>query len=136
IRELHLRWKRFLEVAVYRPVRGYVDLVIHDPPERVVVATEFHSQIHRVEQQLRWGYAKANALLDGSDLPLIDPDDGTRPTISRLLVLRSTRTNRELVGAYRETFRTAFPAATEAAARALRGEGPWPGAAIVWMRVD
>jgi transcriptional regulator with XRE-family HTH domain len=37
IRELNLRWKRFLEVAVYRPVRGYVDLAIHDPAERVVL---------------------------------------------------------------------------------------------------
>src|SRR5438874_1604007 len=28
IRILHDRWKRFLEVPVYRPVRGFIDLVL------------------------------------------------------------------------------------------------------------
>jgi transcriptional regulator with XRE-family HTH domain len=30
LRELDPRWKRFIEVPVYRPVRGVIDLVLHD----------------------------------------------------------------------------------------------------------
>src|SRR4051794_17996513 len=59
------RWKRLLEVAVYRPVRGVIDLVLYDADEATIVATEVQSELRRLEQQLRWLHAKADALAAG-----------------------------------------------------------------------
>lgn len=127
---LHPRWKRFLEVPVHRPVRGVIDLVLHDPDEPVAIAAEAQSQIRRVEQQLRWQNLKADALAAGANLPL----DGA--SVSRLLLLRDTPPNRRLVGAFADTFRAAYPADATAAEAALRGTTPWPGPALLWARLD
>src|SRR5262249_10708924 len=62
LRELGPCWKSYLEMAVYRPVRGVIDLVLEDRTRRVAVATEAHSELRRIEQQLRWAAAKADAL--------------------------------------------------------------------------
>jgi hypothetical protein len=127
----HRRWKPFLEVVVHRPVRGVVDLVLHDPDEPMAVASEVQSMIRRVEQQLRWHNLKADGLRAGSELPL-----GDAP-VSRLLVLRDTPANDRLVETFRETFRTHYPADPVVALRALTtSTTPWPGPALIWARVD
>jgi hypothetical protein len=57
------------------------------------------------------------------------------PTVSRLLLLRSSAANRELVVTLPETMHAAYPASTEAAVDALRRGRPWPGAAILWVDI-
>jgi hypothetical protein len=53
--------------------------------------------------------------------------------VSRLLVLRSTRANRDLANAFESTFRAAYPARAADAVRALRDPAvPWPGPALIW----
>ena len=51
--ELPPRWTRSVEVPVLRPVRGFIDAVIGDPEARRVVTIEAHSEIRRLEQQIR-----------------------------------------------------------------------------------
>ena len=131
LRIVHRRWKRFLEVPVHRPVRGVVDLVLHDPDEGVGVAAEAQSQIRRVEQQLRWHNLKSDGLVSGSELPL------GQAHISRLLLLRDTPANGRLVDEFAETFAAQYPADAAAAIAALRTTGTaWPGAALIWARVE
>jgi transcriptional regulator with XRE-family HTH domain len=137
IRGLHPRWHRMLEVAVYRPVRGVIDVVLHDPDEPIVVAVEVHSALRRLEQQIRWARSKAEALdaggvseLTRTTLPL------GRAQVSQVLALRSTRVTRELASTYSDLLDAAYPARHEDAVAALRGTQPWPGSAIVWMRVE
>lgn len=131
LRLAHPRWRRVPEVVVFRPVRGVVDLVLHDPREPVMVATEVESGIRRVEQQLRWHNLKAEGLRQGSDLPV-----GGSP-VSQLLVLRDTAANRRVVETFRETFAAAYSADPEPALRALTdAHAPWPGNAILWARID
>ncbi|MBM4408918.1 MAG: helix-turn-helix transcriptional regulator [Chloroflexi bacterium] len=132
LRLLHRRWLRFLEVPVHRPVRGVVDLVLHDPGQPVTIASEAQSQIRRVEQQLRWHNLKADGLRAGSELPL-----GAPATVSRLLILRDTSANDRLVQALHETFATQYPADPGAALDALASAaGAWPGPALLWARID
>jgi transcriptional regulator with XRE-family HTH domain len=59
---LDKRWRARPEVAVRHPVRGVIDLVLDEPPSGGVVACEAHSELRRLEQQLRWSRAKADAL--------------------------------------------------------------------------
>ena len=47
------RWRMTTEVAVYRPVHGVIDAVLEERDGTATVETELHSQIHRVEQQVR-----------------------------------------------------------------------------------
>jgi transcriptional regulator with XRE-family HTH domain len=138
LRIAHPRWHRLVEVAVHRPVRGSIDVVFHDPAAGIVIATEVQSQIRRLEQQLRWGNEKARAILPSGALPQTSgAATPAAPDVSQLLVLRSTRANREIVATYASTIRTAFPAATEAAFTALtKAEGTWPGAALLWATVE
>ena len=75
---LHSRWRVTPEVAVRRPVRGWIDLALEDPARQLVVATELESDLRRIEQLIRWSAEKADAIGAGS----------------RLLVVRWTRANR------------------------------------------
>ena len=134
LRLLHPRWKRFVEVPVHRAVRGVIDLVLHDPDASEVVATEAHSLIRRLEQQQRWANLKADALIGGSELPLILPG-APSARVSRLLLLRDTPTNRRLVEQFSATMRVAYPADAIEALSALTGIAPWPGSALLWVRV-
>jgi transcriptional regulator with XRE-family HTH domain len=136
LRALHRRWHRFLEVPLLRPVRGIIDVVLHEPGERVLVATEAQSEMRRLEQQLRWAHAEAAALLSSEMVAQLG--EANRPkAVSSLLLLRSTRATRELAVTFRELLATAYPAPYEAAIEALRGSAtPWPGPALVWVRVD
>ncbi len=57
--------------------------------------------------------------------------------ISRLLLLRSTRTTRALARDLSETFDAAYPARPDDVMHALtRADEPWPGAGILWVAVD
>jgi Helix-turn-helix. len=132
VRILHPRWIRMLEVPVYRPVRGVIDLVAHDRAANIVVATEIQSQMRRLEQQLRWSNEKADALPSAAFWRFAD----SAPTIERLLILRSTRINRELATRFAETLAIAYPAASSAGYRALTTpDAPWPGSALLWATV-
>lgn len=132
---LHPRWMALLEVAVYRPVRGVIDVVLQDRETSDLVAGEGHGELRSVEQQLRWAGQKADALPSATGYPWADGP--VPPPAGRLLLLRSCAANHRLVSSLPATFRAAYPDSTEAAVAALRqGNRPWPGAAILWVNVD
>ena len=118
----HTRWTASLEVWVTTPIKGVIDLLLSDGGTRVVC--EAHSQLRRIEQQVRWLGAKATAVeVPGSPPP------------SSLLVLRDCTSTRQVAIEYAALLASAFPARHADAVAALVGESPWPGPAIVWMRV-
>jgi transcriptional regulator with XRE-family HTH domain len=126
---LHPRWARLLELPIYRPVRGVIDLVLDAPP--LLIATEIESQLRRIEQQLRWSHQKADGLAEA--------ELGSRQetaSISRLLILRSTVATRDVARSFNEIMRAEFPSRSRDAYAALTGEAPWPGAALLWASVD
>ncbi len=128
----HPRWRPSTEVGVRRPGRGWIDVVLHEPRERILVAGELQSELRRLEQQVRWHEAKAASLpswVGWTDL-------GEEPSISRLLVVRRTRTTRRIATEFARQLRTAYPAHPDDAIAALTGTGPWPGPALAWMVVD
>ena len=129
-------WRPTPEVLVTRPSRGVVDLVLDDTRADILVATEIQGQVRRLEQQVRWHREKEESL-PSSALWRMASEGGARAlTTSRLLVLRSSRDLRELARTYEATLRAVYPAASRDAVAAFRGEAAWPGAAIVWVRVD
>lgn len=133
LRVLHRRWVRTPEVPVLRPARGVIDLVIADPSERVVVGTEFQSELRRLEQQIRWHREKESSLPSADLWSRVD----AATTTSRLLVLRVTSATRELARTYEATLGAAYPARASDVIDALTGTGrPWPGPGIAWMRVE
>ncbi len=132
---LHPRWIASPEVPVFRPARGVIDLVLSDRSAPLLIAAEVHSEIRRLEQQVRWHREKESSLAS-ADLWRFAAVDGG-PATSRLLVLRSTRDTRELARRYEATLRAAYPAAAADVLDALGGNGArWPGAGIVWARVE
>jgi transcriptional regulator with XRE-family HTH domain len=132
---LHPRWVPSLEVAVYRPVRGVIDVVLQDRDTLDLVAGEAHSLLHTVEGQLRWAGQKADALPSATGWPWADAVEP--PRIGRLLLLRSCSAMHDLIRAATRTFATAYPGDTEQAAAALTGPGGrWPGAAVAWVTID
>ena len=134
IRTTRPAWRALPEVAVWRPVRGVIDVVL-SRPGTVVVACEVHSQIHRLEQLLRWSAAKAEALPSSASWSMLTAGQ-TTVTVSRLLVLRSTQANRDTVRQFEATLGAAYPARAATAHGSLIDRGtPWPGAAIVWADV-
>lgn len=125
-------WRRLVEVGVSRPARGYIDVVFDDPAQSVIVATEVQSRMDRLEQQVRWAQDKAQSL-PSADLWRFLP---ATPTISRLLVLRSTVATRELARRFRATLESAYPARAADVHHALiAGADPWPGAGVLWADV-
>lgn len=153
--ELNPRWTRHLEVPVYGRARGVIDLVLEDAGEPVVVACEAQSQLRRLEQQVRWASMKADALGDArhsararhqtetrqSAQARHQADDGhgsdSQPeVVSRLLLLRSTQSNRHVVSEFGELLMTAYPARYADLIAALTGTAPWPGPGLVWCAVD
>lgn len=131
------RWRRLLEVAVYRPSRGYIDMVVASPPERLVVAVEAQSEIRRIEQQLRWAAAKAESLPSAAEWRMLVPPDQTQHVISRVLLVRSSRSMRELARTYEATLTAVYPARAIDIHRALTSAAaPWPGAGIIWASVE
>jgi hypothetical protein len=128
LRHLHPIWRATPEVAVYRPVHGVIDLVLEQRPSTRTVATELHSQLRRVEQQVRWQGQKADGL---AALPEQQGRD-----VSRLLVLRNTEATRDAVRAAEGTLRAAYPGRTADAVASLREGARWPGPTIAWMVVE
>ncbi len=124
------RWRRISEIGVRRPVRGWIDLALHDPREGVVVATEIESEINRLEQQVRWSNAKADALPSWTGWAELG-----EPAISRMMVVRWTRTTRAVAVEFPRQLRSAFPAHPADALAALTGPAPWPGPALLWARI-
>jgi transcriptional regulator with XRE-family HTH domain len=153
---LHGRWRGRPEVPVHRPVRGVIDLVL-DAVREPLLACEAQSELRRLEQQLRWSRAKADALADGG---VHDPSailerryatgsetspaaDGAPPgpvppggAVGRLLLLRSTVKTRAVVAQYADLVAAAYPARSRDAYAALTTEAPWPGDALLWCRVE
>ena len=125
------RWRRFTEVPVYRPARGRVDAVLHDPGAAVVVATEVHSQVHRLEQQQGWANLKAESLPSADFWRHLDRE----PAVSRLLVLRSTKATRELAKQFESTLGAAYPARAADVFAALSGNANWPANGLLWADV-
>jgi hypothetical protein len=122
------RWRSHVEVPVRQPVRGVVDVVL--VRDDLIVAVEVHSEVRSVEQIIRWSQAKAEALPSADIWPQLARFGS--PRIERLLVVRSTRANRDVVDAHRKTFDAAFHATTASVIAALRGDAPWPGPALLW----
>lgn len=132
LRELDARWRPDVEVTVAHPARGIIDLVLHDQIAPVSVSSEAHSDLQRLEQQLRWSAEKT----DGLRRKLADESPDQEREVSRLLILRSTVRTRELARQYRATFEAAYPARTADVIRALTTpDGPWPGSGIVWVHL-
>jgi hypothetical protein len=101
----------------------------------VVVASEIHSDIRRLEQLLRWASQKVEALPSAAAWPLIS---GERSDVERsqLLVIRNSRANRDLARGFEETLRLAYPGRSADAVAALRDpHTPWPGASVIWADV-
>lgn len=133
LRAADRRWSRFVEVPVYRPATGVIDLVLADPSVGLIVAAEFQSQLRRLEQQLRWARVKADSLPSTSVGVLADAEPAA---ISRLLVLRSTREMRALATEFEQTLASAYPARTREVFAAVTNGEEWPGPGVLWMVVD
>jgi transcriptional regulator with XRE-family HTH domain len=131
LRELAPIWTPHLEVRVDRPVRGYIDVVFERRDRPLLVATEYESMLPRLEQQIRWAAEKAAAVASSD---LVGP--GPPPAISKLLVLRSTERTRALARTFDSILETAYPARTRDAVDSLRTGSSWPGAAVVWIRIE
>ena len=127
----HPRWKQFTEVPVYRPARGRVDVALHDPAAAVVIATEVHSQVRRLEQQLGWARMKAESL-PSADLWRY----AENPVIGQLLILRNTRATRELARNVEATLRAAYPAPARDVFAAVVGTAAWTGNGLLWADVS
>ena len=130
---LHPRWTPTTEVKVTAPVRGWIDVALHDQSRALLVATEIESVLRRLEQRIRWHEDKASAL-PSSDLWRFAAADRTSAR-SRLLVIRSTSANRELARQHEALLHASYPARAVEARAALTGVDPWPGAAILWADV-
>jgi transcriptional regulator with XRE-family HTH domain len=129
LRIAHPTWRRSVEVAVFRPARGFIDLVLDRPQPADIVATEVQTRLDRLEQSIRWSQDKA-ASLPSSQLWT---DTHGNTTIHRLLVLRSTAATRELARRFEGTLTTAYPArATDLHAALTQPGNPWPGDGILW----
>ncbi len=128
---LDAHWKRFPEVPVYRPVRGVIDLVLHDDGRALMVAAEIQSQLRRLEQIVRWSHQKRDAL-PSADVWRF----AAEPATSGLLVVRNTHANRAIVADHGELLRTSFPGRAREAMASLTGTAPWPGSAIVWASLE
>jgi transcriptional regulator with XRE-family HTH domain len=124
----HRRWHRFVEIGVRRPSRGWIDVGLHAPDEEVFVAAEVQSDLHRLEQLVRWSDAKAESVRSWDGFARL----GQTPTVSKLLIVRETRGNRATAQEFRRVLEAAYPANPADALASLSGVDPWPGAALLW----
>jgi transcriptional regulator with XRE-family HTH domain len=134
LHRLGARWRPQVEVPVNNPSRGVIDLVLTDRASPTVVAGEVQSELRRLEQQIRWSTEKADGL--ARKLAEASPT-GASIAVSRLLILRSTVTTRELARTFEATLATAYPARAEDVVSALTtSRVPWPGPGIIWVRLE
>jgi transcriptional regulator with XRE-family HTH domain len=129
---LDARWRPFTEAAVRKPGRGWIDAVLHDPRDRVAVATEIESMLRRLEQLVRWHGEKAASLPSWDGWVRL----GEEPRIGQLLIVRHTRANRSTVADFRQQLRVAYPAHPDDALAALTGTSTWPGNAMAWTVIE
>jgi len=129
---LHSRWHAYPEVAVRRPSRGWIDVVLHSPREAYLVATEIQSDLARIEQLLRWFGEKVSALPSWDGWPQI----GNVADPSRLLIVRSTRATGAVGREFARQLARAYPAHPADAIASLRGTSSWPGAALIWADLE
>lgn len=135
LRDLHPRWATSPEVPVYRPARGVIDFVLADRLAPLLLATELHSELHRLEQQIRW-HREKEASLPSSAAWRPPAPDRPEPATSRLLLLRSSAALIELARTFEGALRAAYPARTADVVEALTSsDAPWPGPGIAWVRV-
>jgi len=130
--QLDPRWQLRLEVPVWRPARGVIDMLILDSAGRTLVSGEAHGELRRVELQLRRAAEKTDALPSAAGWPWTNP----APRVCRLLLLRNTSALRDLVRSAPGVFGAAYPGRTADAVDALTsGGGKVPDAAIAWVDV-
>ena len=129
---LHPRWTPFLELAVRRPSRGWIDLGLHDATAPMFLATELQSELRRLEQLVRWSAEKAASLPSWDGWSHL----GDEPAISRLLVVRRTRATRDIASVFERQLRVAYPAHPADALAALTGTAIWPGPSLLWVVLD
>ena len=132
LKAAHPRWVRYAEVAVHKPARGWIDLLLHDPVERVALATEIQSELRRLEQLVRWSADKADSLASWDGWVRLYPE----PATSRLLLVRRTRATLAVVREFARQLRVSYPAHPDDAIASLTGTAPWPGPALVWVVLD
>jgi transcriptional regulator with XRE-family HTH domain len=126
IRILHARWIRYPELAVPK-ARGFVDLALGDRLG-TGIECEAHTEIRALDELLRRQLEKALAV---QELGVV----GTN--VSTLLVLRSTKLNRDVVRLHEATFAAAFPGRTRDALAALTSaDAPWPGPTLLWAKLE
>lgn len=123
VARLHPRWASSPEVWITHPIKGVIDLLLTDGDGQIVV-TEAHSELRRIEQQVRWVGAKVEA---------VTAPGGRAPTA--LLLLRDHASTRTVATQCAHYLASAFPARHRDALDALVREASWPGSAIVWMTV-
>ena len=129
---LHPRWKPYLEVAVRRPSRGWIDAVLHDGAARTIVATEIQSDLRRLEQLLRWFPEKVASLPSWEGLAQLGPV----ATTTQLLIVRSTRVTRTIGREFERQLAAAYAAHPADAIAALTGTAQWPGNALIWVELE
>jgi transcriptional regulator with XRE-family HTH domain len=127
--QLHPRWHPYPEVAVRHPSRGWIDVVLHDRVDASVIAVEIQSALGRLEQLIRWSAEKAASLPSWEGFPHL----GEVSPTSQLLVVRATRTTREIGRHFARQLEAAFPAHPDDAIASLTGARPWPGPALIWV---
>lgn len=132
LRVRHPRWEPYLEALVTRPAQGWIDLVLHERREQLLLATELQSEMRRLEQLIRWQASKASSLPSWEGFVHL----GEAPRISQLMIVRRSRATRAVAAQNERQLRIAFPAHPDDAIAALTGTQPWPGAALAWMVVD
>lgn len=125
-------WTTLVEVPVHRPARGFIDVVLDSEPLATTVASEVETRIDRLEQQLRWTQEKA-ASLPSSEFWA--RTQGAR-TVSRLLVLRTTRSTLAIARRFSAILRAAYPASTAEVFTSLTTGTSWPGHGILWADVE
>ena len=125
----HPRWSPYTEVAVRRPARGWIDLVLHDQTAACVLTTEIQSTLARVEQIVRWSGEKSASLPSWDGYTHLGPVS----TTSNLLVVRATRATRTIGKEFARQLEVAYPAHPEDAIAALTGTRPWPGPTLIWV---
>ena len=130
--KVHPRWLRYTEVAVRKPARGWIDLMLHDPIERVAVATEIQSELRRLEQLVRWSAEKADSLASWDGWMRLYPE----PATSQLLLVRRTRSTIAVAREFARQLRVSYPAHPDDALASLTGTAPWPGPALVWVVLE
>lgn len=126
---------RHLEVAVNRPGGAYIDLVLVDVAAGRLVAVEAQSQLRRIELTVRRHRDVADALGATEIARFAIGVDGRDPVVDRLLLLRSTRANRQAAREHRELMAAAYPASPAALRAAIGGDGPWPGSGVLWVDI-